>query len=219
MYIHPYNKIMGRRKKKNNSFGWVIAGLAVGIFGWIAMDFCVNVYRHPQEEKVEIENVANEPTQAGQNQKADEDVVGLENGFAMELYRDDRYGIEFQYPTVVGDARCPQLLKTQDGFSLGIFALFAGEENEGMEDFMERQLQGMEIEKQENIAVAGKNAIKVNYQAQGMGWYGSSVFMQNGGRVFEFGLLANEVPEKCGGVDNYNDQVYQSVISTFKFTD
>ena len=193
--------------------------MALAIGGWIVADFYVNVYRRPQKE-VEIENVKNESTQEGRAQQSQESIVPEpENGLAMQTYRDDRYGIEFQYPTVVGDARCPQLLKTQDGFSLGIFALFAGEENEGMEDFMERQLQGMEIEKQENIAVAGKNAIKVNYQAQGMGWYGSSVFMQNGGRVFEFGLLANEVSEKCGGVDNYNDQVYQSVISTLKFAD
>jgi hypothetical protein len=67
--------------------------------------------------------------------------------------------------------------------------------------------------------VAGQSAIKSVYQTQGMGWYGSFVYLEHGGRFFEFGLLANEKAEKCNGVNDYEDRVYQSIISTLKFTD
>jgi hypothetical protein len=212
---------MARRKKKNNDFNWIIAVLAVGIFGWIAMDFYANVYRHPREESGgDTENVEVQTEIPGAKQiepAREEAALEINDGLIMAAYRDDRYGVEFQYPTADDDARCPILEKTDEGFSLGTFYLFAGDKDEPMEDFIQRQLEGMEIVNREDIAIDGRNAAKIDYQTQGMGWYGSSVFAENQNRVLEFGLLANEMAEKCGGVDNYNDLLYQSVVSSLKF--
>lgn len=209
------------RRKKNNGFNWVIAGLAVGIFAWIAADFYFNVYRHPQKE-VEIIEVAD--GHKGEfappvDPIAVDDILASEDGFVLAVYRDDRYGIEFKYPTVAGDARCPAPQKNEEGFWLGEMYFFAADAGEKMEDFMVWQLQGMEVQRRDNITVAGAMAAKVDYQTAGMGRYGSSVFIENNGKLFEFGLLAGEGAEKCGDADDYDDRLYQSVIATLKFND
>lgn len=210
---------MPRRKKKKNNFNWVIAALAVGIFGWIAADFYFNLYRHPQKE-IETEIIpAEEKTQ--DDQLSETVMPETENGFTETNYRDDRYGIEFKYPTVLGDGRCLSPEKSENGFSLGQFYFYAGDENENIENFMDRQLQGMEIEEKENVTVGPAKipAVKIDYQTPGMGWYGSSVFLRRGQKVFEFGMLANEISENCGGVRDYDDRVYRSVILTLEFAD
>ncbi|MFA6376894.1 MAG: hypothetical protein WCX69_05860 [Candidatus Paceibacterota bacterium] len=210
---------MPRRKKRNN-FNLILILLALAGGIWVAADYYFNVYRAPKKE-VTVENTVIDAAAQNEKPKAKEESAPvLENGFKSEIYRDDRYGFEFQYPvTAVADGRCPKLEKTDDGFSLGAFSLVLGSGQGLLEDYMNQQLVGMEVEKKENIAVAGHPAIKVNYQTAGMGWYGSSVFVMDGnGKYFEFGLLANESGEKCGGVDDYEDQVYQSVIATLKFT-
>lgn len=189
----------------------------VGVFAWIAVDFYLNIYRHPQE-KVEVEIVKTEPEREKEQEQTQESAVPeRENGLIAEIYRDDRYGIEFQYPFAANDARCPKLEKTKDGFLMGDFYFFAAAPDETMDNFMERQMQGMEIENQENIAVAGRDAVKVDYQTPKAGLYGSSVFVRNAERAFEFGLLAGETFRNCGGVDDYGDRLYLSVIATLKF--
>jgi hypothetical protein len=207
------------RRKKGVNYNFILIILALAIGGWIAVDFYLNVYRHPQE-KVEVEIVATEPEREEKQEQTPESAAPApENGLTAEIYRDDRYGIEFQYPFAANDARCPKLEKNDDGFSLGDLYFFAGASNETMDDFMARQLQGMEIENQENIAVSGRDAVKIDYQTPKAGLYGSSVFVQNAGRVFEFGLLAGETFKNCGGVDDYGDRLYRSVIATLKFGD
>ena len=211
---------MPRRKKKNN-FNWIIAIIAVAVLGWIAVDFYFNVYRHPQE-KVDIVEVADNPeTESAPppEQTAEENTPASGDGFVLALYRDDRWGVELRYPTVAGDARCPSPQKTDDGFSLDNFYFFAGSENETQEELMARQLQGMEIESRENIDAGGRPATKVDYQTPKAGLYGSSVFVENNGRAFEFGLLAKEAAEKCGDAYDYDERLYQSAISTLKFID
>ena len=196
--------------------------LAAGVFGWIGMDFYFNFYRQAQKETdVEIVEVQ-ESESIKQVRPARENIAPEpENGFSLAVYRDDRYGIEFQYPTIADDARCPAPQKNDDGFSLGQCYFFAGRAGEAMEDFMARQLQGMEIENQEIIAVGGNQipAIKADYQTSGMGWFGSSVFIDCERGVFEFGILANEIAENCGGARDYDDRVYQSAIATLKLAD
>jgi len=76
----------------------------------------------------------------------------------------------------------------------------------------------MDINKTQNITVGGVDALQVDYQTQGMGWNGSSVFIAHNDKFYEFGILANTSAQSCGGVDDYADRVYRSVISTLKFT-
>jgi hypothetical protein len=210
---------MPRRKKRGN-FNLILIISVVAVGAWIAADFWFNVYRAPKKE-VAIEEIATDFGNKDQKLAAKEETVPvLEDGFKTETYRDDRYGFEFKYPvTTVADARCPNLEKTEDGFSMGMFSLVVGAAQGSLADYAERQLEGMEIEKRESLTVAGQTAAKVDYQAPGMGRYGSSVFVERGGKIFEFGLLAGEVPDACGGVDDYEDRVYQSVVSTLKFAD
>lgn len=208
-----------RKRKTRRNFNFILIILAVAVLGWIAADFYANIYRHPQEkDEVEIVEVETEQNEA-QGQTQEDALPEAESGLVMAFYRDDRYGVEFSYPTVARDARCPSLQKTDDGFLLGDFYFFAGAPNEAMDDFMARQLQGMEIENQENIAVSGRDAVKIDYQTPKAGLYGSSVFIQDSGRAFEFGLLAGETFKNCGGVDDYGDRLYRSVIATLKFSD
>jgi hypothetical protein len=208
-----------RKRKTRRNFNFILIILAVAVLGWIAADFYANIYRHPQEkDEVEIVEVETKQNEA-QGQTQEDAPPEAESGLAPAFYRDDRYGIEFQYPFAANDARCPKLEKTDDGFSLGDLYFFAGASSEAPDDFMARQLQGMEIENQENIAVAGRDAVKIDYQTPKAGLYGSSVFVQNAGRAFEFGLLAGETFKNCGSVDDYGDRLYRSVITTLKFDD
>ena len=215
-----WQKDMPRRKKRKK-FNSILILLALAGGMWVAADYYFNVYRAPKKEVV-IENTAINPAAQNKNTEIKEQTAPVfDNGFKNETYRDDRYGFEFQYPvTVAADSRCPKLEKTGDGFSLGSFSLAVSGGQGPLADYIDRQLSGMEVEKKENITVAGHPAIRADYQTAGMGWYGSSVFiMDTNGKYFEFGLLANESGEKCGGIDDYEDRVYQSMIATLKFID
>jgi hypothetical protein len=143
-----------------------------------------------------------------------------DSSFKTETYRDERFGFEFQYPVAVKDAKdCPQLEKTEDGLSLGMFTFAVSDKSGTLDDFIASELPGMEIDNKTTITVAGRTATKVDYQTMGMGWYGSNTFIEHNGKFIEFGLLANEAAAKCGGIDDYADRVYQSVLFTLKFTD
>ena len=169
---------MARRKKKKWNSNFILVILAIGVGAWIAADFWFNIYKHPQKED-SFEPVAVEPAAPDQKTVVVENSAPvLENGFKKEIYRDERYGFEFQYPiTAAADARCPKLEKTEDGLSLGIFS-GRGAGQGALADYTDRQLEGMEIEKRESLTVAGQNAVQVDYQTAGMGWYGSSVFIE-----------------------------------------
>ncbi len=211
---------MGRRKKKKGDFNFILGLAALVVFGWIGIDLYFNYQKRSQKESVPPAIVA-EPEQKQESvQVAEAPAVELESGFKLETWRDDRYGFEFQYPiTAAVDARCPKLEKTENGFAVGAFSLIAAGKQGTLADYIDRQLEGMEVETRENLTVAGQAAVKVNYQTPGMGWYGSSVFLEGKTKFFEFGLLANEAGDKCGGIDDYEDRVYQSMISTLKFAD
>ena len=71
---------MARRKKKNN-INWIIAGLVVGVFAWIAVDFYLNIYRHPQE-KVEVEIVKTEPER--EKEQEDNNAGGAETSRLLQ---------------------------------------------------------------------------------------------------------------------------------------
>ncbi len=210
------------RRKHNFNFNRfaVIAALFVG--GWIAIDYYLNVFRHPQIEETAVEKsitpAADAPETESDSQPQPE--VVSSDGFTVETYRDDRYGFEFQYP-VYGqpDSRCPEIKKTETGFELGIFSLTVDSAEDTLDDFVASQLEGMEIEKNEKLTVANRPAVKVDYQTKGMGWYGSDTYIEQNGRIYDFGILANEAFDKCGGIDNYEDRVYQSVVSTLKFAE
>ena len=210
------------RKKKGFNFSRLMTAAVLIVGTWIAADYYFNVYRPAQKKTVTetapVVPAATEPVAAPAVQPEPEVVSA--DGFTAQPYRDDRYGIEFQYP-VYGkeDARCPVIKKTDDGFSIGMFSLVVSEAPGELSDFVEGQLEGMTIDKNESLTVAGFSATRVDYQTQGMGWYGSDVYLKRNGKVYDFGILANATPGKCGGIDDYEDRVYQSVIATLKFVE
>jgi len=209
---------MARRKKGvNYNFILIVLGLAAGV--WFAADFYFNVYRHPQKE-VAVEQVATTTAPSEKSATTSEAAAPvLENGFKNETWRDARLGIEFQYPVfAAGDQGCPKLEKTDGGFSLGIFYFLESAARGSLADFVDGQLMGMTVDSRADISVAGKPAKKIDYETAGMGFSGSAVFLENGEKFYEFGFLANESSTECGGIDDYEDRVYQSVISTLKFT-
>jgi|GEM_PF-814360 len=211
---------MPRRKKKGNYFNFILIALAIMVGGYIALDFYLNVYRHPQKSEPVSETAITPSVQKQElSVKKEEAAPESKNGFALRTYRDDRYGFEFQYPVFSGnDPQCPVLAKTDDGLSVGIFSFIVSDRQGAFEEFVVRQLEGMEIDGRTELTVGGKPAVRADYQTAGMGWSGSSVFIDDGKKFIEFGLLANESGERCGNSDDYEDRVYQSVISTLKFT-
>lgn len=211
---------MARRKKRFN-FVFLLIGLALVAATWFAADFYFNNYQNRQKEIVPVE-IVDEPAAKTEKPAAakEDDSPALENGFKSETYRDGRFGFEFQYPVfAAGDSRCPKIEKTSDGFSLGNFSFLAIAKSGALADFIDSELQGMSIDDRKTITVGGVAAENIDYQTGGMGWYGSDTFIEHNGKFFEFGLLANESSDKCGGIDDYEDRVYQAVISTLKFTD
>jgi hypothetical protein len=213
---------MPRRKKSFNFNQLVIAAVLI-VATWIAADYYFNIYRHPQTETVPEEAAppatVTDTLPSVPAAQTEPEVISAD-GFVTATYRDDRYGIEFQYP-VYGkeDSRCPVIEKTDSGFNLGMFSLTVSVAQGALADFVDGQLEGMEIGKNENKTVAGLPAIIVDYQTKGMGWYGIDTYIDRDGKVYDFGILANATPDKCGGIDDYEDRVYQSAISTLKFTD
>jgi hypothetical protein len=207
------------RRKKGFNYNFILIVLAIVGGTWIAADFWFNVWRHPQKEAA-VEAPAVVPAVKTETPAAVETVAPvLENGFKNETYRDERFGFELQYPVfAAGDPQCPKLEKTEDGFSLGIFSFLVAAKLGTLDEFIDSELQGMAVDGKKTITVGGNAAIKADYQTGGMGWYGSSVFIERRDKFFEFGLLANESSAKCGGTDDYADRVYQLVISTLKFT-
>ncbi len=209
---------MPRRKKV---FGFsqfiIVAVLMVAV--WIAADYYFNVYRHNPTETPDPEPVADVPAPPAQTAPPAQEELVPEDGFRLQTYRDEVLGFEFQYPVYAqGDAKCPSVEKTENGINLGMFFFAAAKKEGELSDFIENELQGMEIGKTENITVAGQPAVKLDYQTQGMGFNGSEVFVEYDGRIYEFGILANTTALTCGGVSDYADRVYRSVITTLKFT-
>lgn len=213
------------RKKKTLKFSHAAIAAVLIIGTWIAADYYFNFYRHSPKVDVNREIDGNTDTVANNlkeqpNQEPEEVLpeVVSSDGFATEIYNDSRYGIEFQYPVYSKqDLNCPVLNKTDSGFSIGIFSLTVSQAEGDLDNFINEQLEGMLIEKDQKLTVAGQAARQVDYQTQGMGWYGSDTYFEYGGKFYDFGILANATPGKCGGIDDYEDRVYQSVISTLKF--
>jgi len=209
---------MGRRKKKSK-LNTILVVLALGAIAWVGADYYSNVWQKKPAQ-------APEPEPAGQVEvkesvpAPEKPIVAQESGFKTETYRDERFGFEFQYPVPVrDDPQCAKIIKTDDGFSLGIFSLYVTGGEGLLQDYINEQLAGMTVEKREAVALGGQPAVKIDYQTAGMGWYGSDTFVEHSGKFLDFGLLANEAANKCGGDEHYEDRVYQSVLSTLKFTD
>jgi hypothetical protein len=210
---------MPRRKK---GFGFnqfiIMAVLVVGT--WIAADWYFNVYRSSLAK-----NSAGAPAPAAPGPAAipaagEEAAPALEDGFRLETYRDADNGFEFQYPVYSqNDPGCPSLVERSDGFDLGQFSLTTSPAAGELTDFIAGQLEGMEMGESQSVAIAGLAATKVDYQTKGMGFNGSDVYIEHAGKFYDFGILANTSATTCGGVDDYADRVYRSVITTLKFTD
>ena len=209
---------MARRKKKFN-FNKLLIGIVLIVGTWFAADYYFNTWLLAQKaaapKSAAVELAAPKTISA----PAKKEPAASADGFVAQTYRDDARGFEFDYPvSAKNDPQCAKLEKTDDGLSLGIFSLSVNTGKGQMSDFINSELEGMTVDKRADIKVDGKPAVKVDYETSGMDWNGSSVFVENNGRIFEFGLLANEASAKCNGVEDYEDRVYQSVISTLKFT-
>ncbi len=210
------------RRKKGFNFNQFIVITVLFIGVWIAADYYFNVYRHTQKETSDQKAIpsVNQPavTPAPTVTVSEESVP--EDDFKLETYRDENNKFEFQYPVYrQPDPGCPIIKKNAAGFDLGMFFFSINDGRGEIADFINSELQGMDIDKTESITVAGLSATQVNYQTRGMGWNGSTVFIEHAGKFYEFGILANSTAETCGGVNDYSDRVYRSVISTLKFTD
>lgn len=212
---------MGRRKKRAN-LKLALLGLALLAAGWFGADFFNGNFGkagQPPAAAPEQPPAADEPVATPESEKMTDG--GNDPQFVLETYRNDKYGFELQYPVLKNGAPgCPSLQENADGFSLGIFNFTAYETaGRALADFVADELAGMNIETRTALAIADKPAARIDYQTTGMGFSGSSVFLEHGGYFFEFGLLVNTAPAVCGGQTGYEDKVYQSVISSLKFAD
>ena len=74
-----------------------------------------------------------------------------------------------------------------------------------------------EIERKEKILIGGKEGIKVDYRFGGMGRFGSAAFVEKNKKVIIFEFTAGGFC--CGpGVDRiYEYDVYDAMLSTFRF--
>lgn len=208
---------MARRRKKGFNLNFILIALLLAVGAWAAADYYFNVWQKRPDQAPVAKTVplAVEKTEPAKKETA----PAADEKFEMKTYRDDRLGFELQYPVALKDPQsCPALEKTADGFSLGIFNFSANDKSGALDDFINSELEGMTVDNRSDITVAGLSAKKVDYETTGMGFSGSDVFVENNGKIFEFGFLANEASAGCGGVDDYPDRVYQSVTASLKFT-
>ena len=178
---------MARRKKKFN-FNKLLIGAVLIIGALFAADYYFNTWlpsRKAAPKPVAVEMVVPKSVPVA----VKKDLAVYTDGFIAKIYRDDAQGFEFDYPvSAADDPQCAKLEKTDDGLSLGIFSLSVSASKDPMSDFINSELEGMTVDSRADITVAGRSAVKIDYETPGMGWNGSSVFVENGGKIFEYFL-------------------------------
>lgn len=154
-----------------------------------------------------------------------------------KIYINEKYGFEFKYPPIPLGCEYCKIQESDEGFSVNRTFLtiedLAGltlseyaykEFPEALEEGPKYEttnggqyLEETWIESRENITVGGKEAITINYRFGGMGRFGSTTFVKGNEKVFIFDFTAGGFccsPE----VDRiYEIEVYEAMISTFRF--
>jgi len=218
---------MARRKKKFN-FNKLLIGAVLIVGTWFAADYYFNTWlpsRKTAPKPVVVETAApkNSPSESkgeqttiteGQTSQPDEPQ------YQLGAYKNDHYGFELQYPFLAGDKTCLMTGVREDGFDVGTFS-FSVVDPQGklLPNFIKDDLGGIPVDSQSTVEFGSILGTKIDY-SMGMSGYGSTTYVMHNNKIYEFGLTASGTESTiCGGDGyKYEDRVYQSVITTLKFT-
>jgi len=148
---------------------------------------------------------------------------------SWKTYQNDELGISFEYPAIYDESQyesCRVTVTSQpDGTEISMghqsFLLIQQpEESVAIQSYVENLVaqKGWMVETQEEITVAGEDAINIEYRFGGAGGrYGTATITSHGGQIFAFNFYAGtfcDVPEANLG-EGY---AYQHWLESFMFT-
>jgi len=170
----------------------------------------------PVENKPVVIN-SNQPVLENNNIESKALLGEGEAGF--KTYASRELGVEFAYPLPpTGCENLCNISATNSEFSVGRTNFFA--ENIGelsLNAFIDEKMKDYEITNRESKIIGGEEGIVVEYRFGGRGGFGEAAFLQKDKIIFMFDFTAGSFC--CNkGEAIYEDVVFESMLSTFKFT-
>jgi hypothetical protein len=167
-------------------------------------------------QRAEITREENKPLPEVQIPEKEE--VGDETA-EWQTYRNEEYGFEFKYPPVPDCGFCKIDQADEEGFTINRTSVDV-ENLEGLtlSEFVDKKLESIEmIESREEILVDGEEGISVAYRFGGTNRYAKATFIEknNEATMISFSAGGFCCPKDEDKV--YELEVYDAIISTFKF--
>ncbi|MBZ9572453.1 hypothetical protein KJA15_03925 [Patescibacteria group bacterium] len=137
-----------------------------------------------------------------------------------KTYRNEEYGFEFKYPPIPsGCERWCDIHESTEGFMVSRTSLSI-EDSEGLtlSEFVDKEVEGVEIERREKKLIGGKEGIIVDFRFGGMGRFGSNAFVGHNKKIFVFSFTTGGFC--CPEADKiYEVEVYDAMLSTFSISE
>lgn len=128
-------------------------------------------------------------------------------------FSSDRFGFSFRYPSACEVAENDEAYYVGGRIELAVL----DPQGLGLAAFVDRFMDGRvqdgswRIDNTKSATLGGQAAITVDYRFGGPGRFGTATFTLKGGQIYVWGLTA-------GGFTCDEPQVYDTVVSSFRFT-
>jgi len=135
-----------------------------------------------------------------------------------KTYRNEKYGFEFKYLSIPSGCENCKIQESEEGFTVNRTNLSIDDLGKlNLSEFVNKKMGEFEIERKEKMLIGGKEGIKVDYRFGGMERFGSVAFVEKNKKViiFEFtagGFCCSPETDRI-----YESDVYEAMLSTFRF--
>lgn len=135
-----------------------------------------------------------------------------------KTYRNEEYGFEFKYPPIPTGCENCKIQKSKAGFSVNRTFLSIDDLGElTLSEFVDKEIERFEVERKEKVLIGDKEGIRVDYRFGEMGRFRSAAFVKRNKKViiFEFTAGGFCCDSKVDRI--YEMEVYDAMLSTFRF--